>query len=125
MGDKDTRDRDIGHLEGQVEHLLDEIAQVNRLLLGDGQPGFISRMSDLELRIQEAVVRMDCSTAAVTAMQNTLTTHIANKNVHPTLSSLLRGKTAGFLILIFVALHTFLESGQDWVVQYFIKLLGG
>lgn len=119
-------ERSIGKLEAGVCNLLKEVEEVTRLLLGDGQPGALDRITRMEAALQANKE----STDEIREQINEITAHVNNKEIHPTKLKFDRKTIAG-MIIGFSALYELLENqgeilqSSGFVLTSFLRWLGG
>jgi hypothetical protein len=121
----------IGKLEGQIEGIVESLAKLDRLLVGNGQPGAMERITRIEDNIEILVKTnerqsesIDKLAASVSEMKKVMETHTNDKKQHYFITQLMTDKkTAVFIIGGFFILSLIITDFPV-IWSFLAKLLG-
>lgn len=143
--DRDTEpiDQTVGRLSGRFEHMLDEMSQVTKLMLGNGQPGVLDRLARLEQKHEALldVMEQHCTdsekreialvqsiqdtNASVKSVSESIQKHHDDKAQHSPLMFLSKRWYIFLIIAGFIVLHaisSMLEMTTVW--KFLLALVG-
>lgn len=143
--DRDTEpiDQTVGRLSGRLEHMLDEMSQVSKLMLGNGQPGVLDRLARLEQKHEalldvmerhcedsskreESLMRsIEDTNASVKSVSQSIQKHHDDKTQHSPIMFLSKRWYIFIVVAGFIVLHaisSMLEMTTVW--KFLLALVG-
>lgn len=104
----------IGKLEGVIEGLGKEVATLNKMLMGNGQPGIVERTARIEETLENVCEMLGHSkqilfetNKALSSLTDLVKEHHANDEVHSP-KMFLKKEHLAAAVLMFVLLHSIL-----------------
>jgi hypothetical protein len=123
MGLGNDTKQDIGRLEGRVESLLDDVEEVTKLLLGDGQPGSLERQTRIEEQLRNLTSLVQSNAEIINGLGRTVGElkvvvdgHVDDNDLH-SYRMFLNKKVLSVVFFLFALAHTMLEKWDEgWIL---------
>ncbi len=117
MPTEGQKDITVGRLEGKIDSMISQLAEIHKAVYGNGQAGIESRLTRAEEKFiliteERAKSRQDIEkfVKSVSELEETLEKHMGNDNIHSVKGLLFRKDIILYIILTFIALHSLIPD---------------
>lgn len=113
-----TGEQNASQIMGELKGMCDDINQLTKALLGNGQPGVLDRLTRYEEatkkngeQIMRTSEQVDKLASSISQLSKIVEGHVSDKDNHGPAMFLKNPKYIGYVILAAILIHSIIEQG--------------